>query len=181
MAMAKKPDAIQTKGGGLILAKECTAAGGTVSGATWLNLGHIDDGSGPSDKTPIEKKTDETGNVVKRLLGDREVVIEGNLMQSDADLLVFLTVTCRNKYYHIYRYEGEVNGFYQEFFFGICQITPQMDLKSGTKLTPLEIIGLKNEAAITFAILDHPAQAKTAAIVIVAAEAYYKIVETAVT
>lgn len=179
MATGKKAGAIVSQSGGLILYKEVNSDGSDLATPdTWHPLGYIDDGTGPTDKTPIEKHTDETGGVVKRSLGDREVMLEGTLMQSDKDLIDFLTDTARDKYYALYRYEGKVDGKEQEFFFGICQFTPQMELKSGAKRIPFEATVLKNENAITILALNLPSEAKTSSDVTIPAGKFYVIVET---
>ena len=180
MPIGKKPGAIVDNSGGITMIQECTYAGALI-GTTYLLIGYLEDGTGWSDKTPRNKKIDETGGVVKSTLGDREVMIEGSFMQSDKDLLDLLGDSCRDKYYSVYRYEGIVNEYHQEVFFGVCQIVPQIELKAGAKSIPFQIEVLKNSIAITIEIADLPSHAQTGADVVIASGAYYKVVETAVT
>lgn len=180
MPLGKKPGAIVENAGGIVMIQECSYAGALLGSAYEL-IGFIGDGTGWSDKTPRNKKTDETGGTVKSTLGNREVLFAGTFMQSDKDLLDFLTEDCRDKYYSIYRYEGIVNESYQEVFFGVCQFVPQVDLKAGAKEIPFEVEVLKNTIEITIEVVDLPAYAHTAADVVIAAGGYKKVVETAVT
>ncbi len=182
MAMDKKAGAIVKHAGGVIMIKEVNADGTDLSTPdTFKLLSFIDDGAGLSDKSPIEKQTDETGGVIKTTYGDREVIVDGMFMQSDKDLLDFLVDGCRNKYFAVYRYEGIVNKNHQEFFYAIGMFTPQVELKSGAKLLPFEITMLKNESDITILNAALPAghHLGGSTDVVIPANKYYVSVETA--
>lgn len=181
MSLGKKRSAIVKLSGGEIWLKEVKSDGTDlqVPGA-WFSPGYIQE-SELKDEFKESKVPDETGSIVRILHDSREVSIVGIFEQSDKDLLDFLRKGCVDKYYRVYHYQGIVDDKHQELFFGICQLTPGVSLKSGTKRPPFTINVLKNDTAITVATADMPAIKKATAEVAIDANEFYDIAETAVT
>lgn len=178
MALSKKAQAIEKWSGGILMIKEVNPDGSDLdSPPDWQELSFIMEAE-LKDETAIENVKDETGQSVRKISGARDVTISGLFMQSDADLLNFLKETCRDRYYRIYRYEGKVGTRHQEVFFGICEFTPKIELKSGTKRPPFEISVLKNEKQVTIPANNLPGSAKTPDAVIINAGEMYKFIET---
>lgn len=142
---AKDKGAIVKWSGGRMYYYEVEDHGGGVSSGSWVELGYIQE-SNLQDNTEQEDYQDETGDTVKTEDTVRVVKVNGLLMMSDKATMDFMKETVRGeKYYMVYKYEGEVNQKHQEIFFGICKFKPQVDLASGTKRPPFEITVLKNE------------------------------------
>lgn len=180
MSLALKADAIKKWFGGTLMVKEIDPDGTDLTSPdTFKSLSYIEEGE-VVDETAVEAYRDETGEIVSLQEDNRDITLKGNFAQSDYDLLDFLVNTCRNKYYAVYRYLGVANGEHIEMFFGICKFKPQLNLKAGTKKPPFEIYVLNNPSAITIAAPGLPNLAKTTAEVVIAANAKYKIVKTAV-
>jgi hypothetical protein len=72
---------------------------------------------------------------------------------------------------------GDVNAKTQELFVGICQIKPSFRIQSGQKRIPITIQFLPNETAITISTPATLFESVETDNVIIAANAYYKIVE----
>ena len=134
----KDKGAIVKWSGGDIRYIEVDDNGGVASGASWAQLGYIQE-STVSDNTEQEDLQDETGNTVKVVDNGRVVKITGLLMMSDKATMDLLKETVRSNYYMVYKYEGQVNGKHQEIFAGICQFKPMVELQSGVKRIPFEI------------------------------------------
>lgn len=185
MAVSKNRSAIKKFSGGtwMVLPIADEVAGPASTDTGWLTLGYVQE-STLSDSTETEDIKDETGGVVNTDEVERTVKINGLLMQSDKDTIDFLKETVRGKYYMVYHYDGINDGSWQEYWFGICQIKPMVEIASGTKRIPFEISVLKNDSAIAFgdtSEVDVPSVAKDATITgDIAAGTYYTITETTV-
>jgi hypothetical protein len=127
-----------------------------------------------SDVTESEPIYDETGNQVTALEANRTVKFSGLFMQTDKDHIDFLKETVRGKFYHIYHYQGLVNGTAQEMLYGICAIKPMVEIASGTKRIPFEFTVLKNEAELT-SVATTGITGVTAATITVPAGQYYAV------
>lgn len=168
----------------LPLANEVTGA--VVGDTGWLEMGYVQEAT-LNDSTEQEDVIDETGAVINVDDVTRTVKINGLLMQTDADTIKFYKETVRGKYYMIYHYDGVNDSKHQEYFFGICQIKPMVEIASGTKRIPFEITVLKNETAIPLGDTGEVALPTTGegydchlATGDIAANIYYDIFETAV-
>lgn len=183
MTIGKHKGAIQRNSGGILCALGIADAdaGPESTDTGWLNLGHVKE-STLNDATEWEDIIDETGNVISNDETTRVVKFTGLLMQTDADTVEFFNDTVRGNHYSVYHYDGVNNGNYQDYFFGICKIRPLIEIKSGVKEIPFEIVVLQNQSAITiggsgYAALPSDANCTAATI---AAGKYYKVEETAV-
>lgn len=164
-------------GGGVLRVSECSDAGVLV-GSDFTDLGYIEVTDFKDDRAE-EKTFDETGAIVKRNYGDRDILFEATLMQTNVEVLDFI-MAAENKYYTLYykaTKTGDINAKTQELFAGICQIKPSIRIQSGQKRLPISIQMLPNESAISIttpATLFESVETDT---VVIAANAYYKIVE----
>lgn len=176
----KKSSAIVTKGGGIIKVYEVTSAGVGVGGASWDDLGYVEETT-LKDETTQSPYQDETGNTVAREDDVRSVIFSGLLMQTNKALADFLAKGCRGKYFAVYYYAGVVDGKHQEYFMGIGKIKPLLELTSKRKRPPFEIEILENESSLSFGIagIAMPSDAKASAATIAAGD-YWESVETAV-
>ena len=187
----KDKGAIRKYGGGVLRIREVSDDGQTISAS---DTGYSDIGYIQSHKfrdfTPLEDVPDETGSVVASEEGQREVKISGVLMQTDKEMFDIAKDT-RGKFYRVYLYEGIVNGNHKEIFFGICRIAPMIDVDFPGGRTPFEISVLRNTLAITISTtelntikISGDAYPKTphagSETVVIAADDFYTIVETAV-
>jgi hypothetical protein len=181
MAIGKKKGGIVKWAGGLMMIKEVQSTGADLLGTadTFKSLSYIKTAK-IAYAVDSEELTDETGKFVKLLENTESCKVTGNFLQSDGDLITFMTSGCRGKYYALYRYEGVVDGKHQEFFFPLVQFKPSLELESGTKQPAFEIMCLVADAEITIDTLVLPTGAKTTADVVIPAGTYFKIVETAV-
>lgn len=174
----KDKGAIVKWSGGQLWYDTCDDAGGN-SGGAFADLGYIQEAT-LSDQTEAEDFQDETGDTVKSVDTTRIVKITGLLMMSDKATMDLLKETVRGEtFFHIYRYEGQVNGQHQEMLFGICKFKPMIELASGTKRIPFEITVLKNEAAITSLDISSVTDNHAATITVPVGE-FYAIENTAV-
>lgn len=183
MAIGKKRDAVKKLSGGILKVLEVTPTGpiGTETASQWLDLGYVAETT-LRDETEIIEDFDESGNKFVSEEGNRTVRLEGQLMQSDAELIEFLTDTIRGKFYSVYHYDGITDGNHQEYIFPICKIRPLTEVRSGTKRPPFEISVLKNESDINFGGTSQaalPSEAK-ATTVVITKDKYYKIATTPV-
>jgi len=177
--MTKDKGAVVTKGGGNVWYKEVNDDGSDLGTPdSFADLGYIESWD-LQDDTEREETYDEAGELVKSEEMDRTIKITGNLMQSDKATLDFLKETVRGNFYAVYRYEGIVNGKYQEALFGICQFKPMVGLASGTKRPPIEITVLKNESALTSVDISGVTGNHASTITVPAGE-YYAFAETSV-
>jgi len=181
MALTRDKGGYSPKGGGVIKIVEVTDAGVLVTPTTYYDIGYIQE-SEFKDLTPSDTVKDEAGDTVQTTDGDREVTVNATLMQSDGDVLA-LAKSVRNKYYALYKYNGVVNGKYQEVFFACGKITPQLDLKKPGGTVPFEYKATSIASAITITAGEMTAGAwgaKTTVACTISADDYYTIVETAI-
>lgn len=182
MSKGLKKGAIVKWSGGRIWFKEVKSDGTDLASPdTYSLLTYLAEGSGPNKQISFDKVMDETGSKVKRLLNEVDPVIECVALQSDKDFIDFLeTAMDSDKYYSVIRYEGVVDGNHQEWFVAICQISSQIDLKSGTKRIPFTLELLTPSSDVTMESDNFPSDVHAAADVTVSAGKYWTIVETAV-
>ena len=172
--IARDKSAIKKYGGGKIYVME-VEEDGTPLGTpdTFTDIGYVQE-STISDETEKEEERDESNAVVSTSDTNRTILFSGLLMQSDDETLNFLRRGCRDKFYQVYYLSAEsIQSEQQDVAFGICQITPKMELVSGTRRPPFEITVLVNEAEIT---VTAPTVSASASIVIPAGD-YYEIVQ----
>jgi len=154
-------------------------SGGTAKRANVVNFGYIQETSVKYDK-PKEDINDETGAIIKTLMGNSVVGMTGVFMQSNTTLLDFLRDSTEAKYYNIY-YKAtptnDLNAKTQEIFVGIALFTPKFELVSGTRRPPFEITFLKNDAALTIGAPDVIFGSIATADIVIALAKYYEIVE----
>lgn len=146
---------IYQHGGGRVMVCQVDENGVPISGATFEDLGYIQDFE-LRDETPMDEIVDETGNVIKRVYGTRTVDITATLMQVSKSIIDFLNNTTgylSNKYYAVYtlrtRPESAEGDAYQELIAGLCQIKPMINVKYPQPRLPIEISVLYNSSAIT--------------------------------
>lgn len=162
---------------GHLMVKEVTAAGVDLTVPdTFKKLGYIKSAK-LSDAFNVEEVKDERGLIVRVIESDRVVKVTGNFMQTDKDLIDFLTSSCRDKFYAIYKDNGIVNGFNQEIVFGICQFKPGADLEGQVPNPAFELICLCNDEILSITM---PTGAHATGPVSIPIEAHYIISETAV-
>jgi hypothetical protein len=165
-------------GGGVLRVIECNDSG-TLTGSDYTDLGYIEV-TEVYDTTDEEKVFDETGKIIRRNEGNRDVGINVTLMQTNKEVIDFIK-GARNKFYTLYykmSKTGDVNTKTQELFAGICTINPSFKISSGQKKIPVTIQFLPNETAITITAPNTLFGAVATANVSIPANAYYSIVET---
>lgn len=170
-------------GGGAIRVVTCSDAG-ILIGSDFTDLGYIEV-TEFYDERGDEDIFDETGKVVKRRTTNRTVGMDATLMQANAEVITFLMETnTESTYYHLYYKRsktGDVNGKTQELFAAIAQIKPSIRIRSGDQKIPIRIVFLPNESAV---VIDNTPtnlfDSLALGDVTIAADAYYKIVETTV-
>ena len=180
---------IQTKGGGIIRIKEVSDSGaelGTVASSVY-DLGYLQETTF-RDSTPTTAIFDETGDQVQTEEGQREVVVEGVLQQTDKAALD-IAKEARGKFFALYKYNGVKNGKHQEVFFGLGKIDPAFEVKYMGGTTPFKFTAMKLSSAVTIAATLASAAptagggswgSYTSVTVTIAAADYYTIVETSV-
>lgn len=183
MAITKDKGSIRKFGGGELWYQKCTDEGTPSSSDAWATMGYIGE-SKLSDITESEGINDETGNQVASLEANRVVKFSGLFMQTNKDLIDFLTsrgsyasTGARGNFYNIYHNGGTLNGLTQEFVYGICTIKPMVEVATGTKRIPFEFTVLKNESAISSITVVAPDGNKITTATIPAGE-YYVVYET---
>jgi len=181
--------AINPKGGAIIRIKEVADDGaelGTVLGSVY-DLGYIQETTF-KDNTPQTTLNDESGDAVAVIDENREVVIEGVLMQSDKNILD-IAKEVRGKFYALYKYNGIKNGKHQEIFYGVGKFDPGFEIKYMGGTVPFKYTAMKLSSAVTIAAsLANAAPTGgggawggyVSATVIIAKDDYYTIVETTV-
>lgn len=166
-------------GGGVLRVVSCTDAGGTP-GTDFTDLGYIEV-TEFYDERGDEDIFDETGKVVKRRTTNRSVGMDVTLMQSNVELIDWLIGTnTESSYWHLYYKRsktGDVNAKTQELFAAIVQIKPSVRIRSGDQKIPIRIVFLPNEAAVTITAPNTLFESVETDNVVIAANAYYKIVE----
>lgn len=187
---------IYQHGGGRIMLLQVDENGVPISGAAMEDLGYIQDFE-LRDETPMEEIVDETGNVIKRVLGTRTVDITATLMQVSKGIVDFLNNTTGyliNKYYAVYtlrtRPESPEGDSYQEMIAGLCQVKPMVNVKYPQPRLPIEISVLYNSSTVTVSngsttgvfYLASPSYStkSTEANFVVPVGKYYSLYETAV-
>lgn len=155
------------------------SSGGTAKVANVVNFGYIQETNTKYEK-PKEDIPDETGAIVKSLMGNAAVGMTGIFMQSNTTLLDFLRDSTEGKYYNLY-YKctptNDLNATTQELFVGIAVFTPKFELVSGTRRPPFEITFLKNDAAITIGEPDVIFGSVATADIVIALGKYHEFVE----
>jgi hypothetical protein len=144
--ITKDKGEIVSKGGGIIRAIQVDEVGTGISGSD-IDFGYIQD-STFKDTTPISDVFDETKEAVTQEVGNREIVLTWTMMQSGTGSLD-LAKTVRDKYYRLYKYNGNVDGYNTEMFFGIGKITPSVDIKWPESRIPMEYKCSKNSGSIS--------------------------------
>lgn len=179
---AKNKGAVNSKGGAVIKIKEVNDDGSDLSTpGTIYDIGYIKE-SGFKDVTSNEIKKDEAGDTIRKIDTDREVIIEGVLMQSDKSTLD-LAKEVRGKFYALLKQNGLKDGKQQEVFFGVGEIDPNFDVKYPGGETPFRFVASKVNSTLTIAAASLTAtlwNAFSSATVTIAKDDYYTIVETAV-
>lgn len=178
---AKNIGAIRFKSGGLWSAIRVTDTGTLDTGETHVNFGYVKSAE-LVDETEELTDFDESGEQIISEEGNRTVKVTGLLMQTDKSTIDFFKETVRDKYYAIYHYDGENDGKYQEYLFGICKIRPMIRVASDTKRIPFEFTVLRNESAVGMGGTGEPAMptGNHATSLDVAAGMYYSVTETAI-
>lgn len=164
-------------GGGVLRLSDCSDAG-VLTGADFIDLGYIEVTEFFDDRDE-EKVYDETGNIVQRKYGNRDVGMTATLMQSNAAILDFL-IAAEDKYYTLYykaSKTGDMNGKTQELFVAIAKIKPAFRVQSGQKKVPISITFLPNETQVTISTPQTLFESIAATTITIAAGAYYDIVE----
>lgn len=186
---AKDKGAIKKFGGGIIRIREVSDDGQTISATdtVYHDIGYIQSHSF-EDNTPLESIYDETGKQIAADEGNRVVKITGILMQTDKETLDIVSDTA-GKFYRVYIYNGIINDKHQEIFCGICKVAPSFKVDYPGARPTFQIDVLKNDAAITISTAelgtisigsDSYPKCGTGSTQSISAEAFYKIVETAV-
>jgi hypothetical protein len=180
---AKDKGAYASKGGGIIKIKEVNDDGSDLTTpGTIYDVGYLQE-TNFSDNTPTTPIKDEHGDTIVNEEGDRDVIVSGVLMQRDK-LTLDMAKECRGKFYALMKYNGIINGKYQEIFYAVGQIDPSFDVKLQGGTTPFKFTATKVNSAITIASASLTASfwnTKTSTTVTIAADDYYTIVETTVT
>jgi hypothetical protein len=167
-------------GGGVLRVVSCDDAGGTP-GTDFVDLGYIEI-TEFYDERGDEDIFDETGKVIKRRTTERTVGLDATLMQANVEVVDWLmTTNTESSYWHLYYKRsktGDVNGKTQELFAAIAQIKPSIRIKSGEQKIPIRIVFLPNESAVTISSPNTLFESVYASSVVIAANTYWKIVET---
>jgi len=170
--------AIRKYSGGILKIQEVLESGADTSPrSAVVDLGYIEE-SGWKRDTPIDDVFDETGNAVTQEFGNTTVTFTCTLMQTNKGVLDIPKETF-NKFYRLYKYEGEVDGSHQELFMGVGKVSPTMEVKYPSGRIPFEYKASSNSSAITIdstgvSLLGAHATAP----VTIASGDYYTIVET---
>lgn len=169
-------------GGNIIYIREVKEDGtDLVTPDTNHSLGHIR-GHDILDDTEKVQVHAESGDLVASLSGKRTVTLKPELLQRGKAVLDMLLDEVRGKYYRVYIQESPMaGGKVVEKMFGICQITPKLDLKyreGEVTVVPVEIDVLRNDALITIPNTALPSEKKTAAAMDIAAGKYWSRAET---
>lgn len=165
-------------GGGILRVIECDDTG-TTSSSDYTDLGYIEV-TEIFDEREEEKVFDETGNIVQRKYGNRDVGMSVTLMQTNKEVIDFIK-NAETKYYTLYykmTKTGDINAKTQELFVGIATIKPSFRIQSGQKRIPVTIQFLPNESLITITAPNTLFGAVATTNVTIAAGSYYAIVET---
>jgi len=183
LTTSKSKASVNIYGGGEIKVTQVDENGTQLSSPdTPHSLGYIKE-STLSDKTPTQDIIDETGNVVVTVEGNRSVMVTGTMLQS-ASGNINIAKEVRGKFYQMYKFNGTVNGKYQEIFFGTGSITPQIELKFADGTIPFEYKSSILESAVSIAASAYGAYcavgSASGTTVSVAAGDYYTVVETAI-
>jgi len=178
--------AISSKGGGVIRIKEVNSDGSDLTTtASVYDLGFLEETT-YLDKTEEILKRDETAEVIDREEGNRDVIVQGTLMQNDK-LTLDMAKETRGKYYAMLKQNGKTKGKQQEVFYGVGIIDPSFEVKFVGGTTPFKYTALKLASTVTIAATVASAGptagagawgAYTTATVTIAALDYYTIVET---
>lgn len=183
MAIGKDKGCITKLGGGLMYVKRVSDSGGTLSGASWLEMPFIQE-SKLTVTGNSEDIKDETGDVVTNIETDFGVKLTGVFMQCDKETLDFLashgsytTSGTRGNYFAVLAKRGTVNGKTQEVVGAICKIKPGFDDATGTRRPPFEITFLKNTTGATITVTA-PTGKFTGTSFTVPSNEFYGIVET---
>lgn len=164
-------------GGGRLRLAACDDQG-VVSVVDFIDLGYIEVTEW-IDEVGSTIYRDETGNQIKKVYEDRVVQLNATLMQTNVEILDFIKAA-GTLYYQLYykaSKTGDMNSKTQELFGAICQITPSVRIRSGEKRLPIEILFLENQNAINIATPNTNYESVETDTVVIAANAYYKIVE----
>lgn len=183
---ARDKTAVSATGGGIIRIKEVQSDGSDLTTtASVYDLGYLEETT-YQDKTEEILKRDETADVFDRELGNRDVIVQGTLMQTDKATLDIAKET-RGKYYAMLKYNGKVKGKHQEIFFGVGIIDPSIEVKYVGGTIPFKYQALKLGSTITIAATVASAApiggagawgSYTSASVVIAKDDYYTVVET---
>jgi hypothetical protein len=167
---------VHSKGGGIIKVQEVNESGSDLSPrAQVIDLGYLQD-SEFNDATPLTDVPDETGAIINQEEGIRTVYVKCTLMQSGKGILN-IPKECRNKFFRLYKYNGQPDGINQEMFFGIGKIKPAANLKFSGGRVPFEYMCSQAPSTIT---IDSTGLAMfnafTTGSVVIASGDYYTVV-----
>lgn len=146
--ITKDAGKITNKGGGVLKIWEVNEDGSIKSPMTVVDLGYVQD-SDFTDTTPSENISDETLETVITVLGNREVMLSGNLLQSGLQMLELLDET-RGKFFGAYKKFADLDGYHEELFLGRGTVTPSISLKAPNPRTNYEIKFSKLDSAVTY-------------------------------
>lgn len=146
--ITKDAGRITNAGGGVLKIWECNEDGTPKTPMTVVDLGYVQD-TDFNDETPSEDIQDETLNTVVTVLGQRQVMLSGNLLQSGLEMLELITET-RGKFYGAYKKFTDMDGYHQELFLGRATITPSVTLSTPNPRTNYEMKFSVAGSAITY-------------------------------
>jgi hypothetical protein len=149
---SKAPGLIHTKGGNIFKVREVTDTGAELAVPdTAHDIGYLKETTF-ADKTPKETLFSENGKPATIEEGNREITVQGIMMQSGSANLTFAN-QARGNFYQGYKYNGIVkygaSAYHQEVFCGVGIITPEMELKFPGGEIPFEYSMVENTSAIT--------------------------------
>ncbi len=184
MALGNKTNAISKFGGSWIFFREVDPDTGLdlATPATDFEIGHCGDFE-LDQNVDVEEVYERNGRLVTIIEGQELIKYVGNALQSDKELLDFLSQGCRGKVYRIIADNGINIGNYQELVIGKAIIKPGMKLKDGDKKPPIEIYLLNNSADLVIASANLPVtkMQNTGADITITAHSQFAILEKAVT
>lgn len=150
MALSRNIGAIQSKGSQRLWFKEVTSAGADLSTPdTWHDFPIIKE-STLSDETAQVETTDEGQNTYTTD-GVRTVSLSGVILQRDKDTLDMAVKNYRGKYLQIIKENSvdAVDGQYPYTVYGVCKMTPTVELQLPGGEPTFEFIPQPNTATIT--------------------------------
>jgi hypothetical protein len=182
LTVTKDTAGIRRGGGSILFLRQVDSAGADLGTPdTNHDMGEIRS-TGISDITEMFKEYNEAGKQVAFLEEKRDCALKFELMQTDNAHILDIKEEVRGKYYRVY-YQGKAaqGGKIPEYVFGICRVTPRIELsyKDGeTAILPIEIAVLNNSTAITVANNTLPSSKVTSQAMDISANKLWSHVET---